>query len=252
MSRALIENSSETLDVDDVALILDDTAEPRFEGGNPSLWQMMSSEDAAWFDNIWLNIEQLNSERLRALAYMHALGVGDYVYSFTPATRHLRRPLSEVFTALWRGQRAIFDNAQANLAANRDAHDFINGVRADCMFVRLPGPEGIGTMREELSGWRETWIRGTDAFWDGFISERSGRLGDNVASKDHYLELVSDFLERARHIPRWAIGHSQNGFLSAAEIGELLRQFRRRVEVTYAKDFSGMVGGTQTFIIIAG
>ncbi len=252
MSRALIENSRETLDVDDVALVLGDVDTAARETGNPALRQMMTEDDALWFDNVWHNIQRLDSEDQRALAYSHAFDVFDYVLSFSPETIHLRRPLSEAYTALWRGRRPVIDNDHLNLAANRDGHDFIRDVRADCMFVQLPRPEGLAGPHSRISGWRETWIRGTETAWDSLVEERVGRLGDEVASKDHYLELAADFLERARHIPKWAIAHSDDGFLSAAEIGELVRQFRRRVEVTYTKDFSGVVGGTHAYIMIAG
>ncbi|MEP7272482.1 MAG: HD domain-containing phosphohydrolase [Acidobacteriota bacterium] len=251
MSRALIENSREALDVDDVTMVLEDASLPRYEINNPALWRLMPEADASWFDNVWLNIQKLGSERLRALAYLHALNVGDYARSFTPETMHLRRPLSEAFTSLWRSQRPIIDNEQINVSANGDAHDFIRGVRADCMFVRLPGPEGLLAHRGGPAEWRETWVRGTDSAWETLAAGRVGRLGDQVASKDHYLELAADFFERARHIPRWAIAHSDDGFLSASELGELVKPFRRRVEVTYTKDFSGVIGGSHAYIIIA-
>jgi len=252
MSRALIENNGEALDVDDVALALHDAYTPRRQHHNSALWSLMSEVDACWFDNVWRNIQQLESEHQRALAYMHALDVGDYVFSFTPETAHLRRPLSEVFTALWRRGRAVINNGQAHFSMNRDAHDFIREVRTDCVFVRLPRPQGLAALREGVVGWRETWVRGSDAAWDGLVAERDEHLGDKVASKEHYLELASKFFESARHIPKWVIAHTDDGFLLASEIGDLVRQFRRRVDVTYAKDFSGVVGGSHAYIIISG
>lgn len=251
MSRALIENSHETLDIDDVALVLGEKSSVESDTGYLAV-PMIPDDDAAWFDNVRDNIGQLRSESLRALAYLHAMDVGDYVLSFDEKTRHLRRPLSEVFTSLWRSQRPVIDNGHLNLAANRDALDFIRGTRADCMFVRLPRPEGLAAHERGIASWREEWITSKSDGWDSLVASRVGRLGDSVVSKDHYLELVADFLEGAKHISKWAIAHSDDGFLSAAEIGELLRQFRRRVEVTYAKDFSGVVGGTHSYIIIAG
>lgn len=251
MSRGLIENPGAALSVDDVELVLSDAYTPRRQPNNPALWKLMREMDACWFDNVWLNIQQLSSDHARALAYLHALDLGDYVRSFSDVTESLRRPLSEAFTALWRNARPLIDNGHTNLASNRDARDFIRGVRSDCMFVRLPRPEGLAASRFGVVGWRETWVRGSDAMWDGLVSEREGRLGDSVHSKEHYLELASDFFERARHIPKWVIAHSDSGFMTASEVGDLLRQFRRRVEVTYAKDFSGVLGGSHAYILIA-
>jgi hypothetical protein len=86
--------------------------------------------DAVWFDNVWLNIQQIENEHRRALAISLVFGVGDYVFSFTPETAELRRPLSEVFLALWRNQRQVVDNGKENYSVNRDAHDFVRGAQS--------------------------------------------------------------------------------------------------------------------------
>jgi hypothetical protein len=211
---------------------------------------MMGEMDSWWFDNLWLNLQGIENEHRRALAYLHALGVGDYVFSFTPETASLRRPLSEVFEALWRAQRQITNNAQDNYSANLDAQEFIRGARADLMYARFPRPEGLAALRETVAGWREVWTRGTPQCWDALIEQQQGRLGDRVFSKERYLELISDFLAAARHIPKWAIAHAEDGFVTAAELGEVIKHFRP-VEVSYTKDFSDVLGGCNTYIIIA-
>lgn len=248
----MVENLGEVLSPDDVALILKDAYVPSRRMHNPMLKEMMGEMDACWFDNVWLNIQELESRYRRALAYMHVLDVGNYVFSFTPETKHMRRPLSEVLMRLWRAQRAVVNNGQIHYAANQEANEFIRQVRADLMFVRLPRPEGLAALQHGIVGWRETWVRGTGAAWAELIAERRERLGDTVTSKAHYLELVKEFLERARHVPKWAIAHFEDGFLSVAEIGSLVRQMRRRVEATYAKDFSDVLGGARAFIIVVG
>ncbi|MGE0128479.1 MAG: hypothetical protein AB7U82_10400 [Blastocatellales bacterium] len=254
MSRALVENQGEELSEEDVSLTLSEAYVPRRRLHNPALGASMSEPlseiDAVWFDNVWLNIQQIENEHRRALAYSTALGVGDYVFSFKPDTIALRRPLSEVFIALWRNSRRIVNNEKPNYSVNHDAHEFIRSARADLMFARFPRPEGLAALRRGVVGWRETWVRGTGADWDAIIAGQRGRLGDDVMSKEHYLQLVANFLSRARHIQQWAISHTEDGFISAAEIGDVIKQFRR-IDVTYNKDFSDVVGGRNTFIIIA-
>ncbi len=250
MSRALVENQDEALGEEDVSLILGEAYAPHRRLHNAALAPSMKEIDAVWFDNVWLNIQQIENEHRRALAYALALGVGDYVFSFRPETASLRRPLSEVFIALWRNSRHIVNNGKLNHSVNRDAHEFIRGAKADLMFARFPRPDGLSALRRGIVGWRETWVRGTDGEWDALIENQRGRLGDNVVSKEHYLQLVSNFLARAKHIPQWAIAHTEDGFVSAAEIGETIKQFRR-IDVTYNKDFSDVVGGRNTFIVIA-
>jgi hypothetical protein len=250
MSRALVENQGEQLSEEDVALTLSEAYVPRRRLHNPALGQRLNEIDAVWFDNVWLNIQQIENEHVRALAYSLAFGIGDYVFSFSPETASLRRPLSEVFIALWRNSRRIVDNEKLNYSVNHDANEFIRGARADLMFARFPRPEGLAALRRGVEGWRETWVRGTDQDWGTIIAGQRGRLGDEVVSKEHYLQLVGNFLSRAKHISQWAISHTEDGFVSAAEIGEVIKQFRR-IDVTYNKDFSDVVGGRNTFIIIA-
>ena len=233
-----------------MARLLDNVYVPQRRLHNPALGQTLSEVDATWFDNLWLNIQQIENEHRRALAYTYGLGVGDYVFSFEPETMELRRPLSDVFTALWRERRHLVNNGQLNHSLNRDAHDFVRSIKADLMFARLPRPEGLSALRDSIIGWRELWASGTDGDWDAMVAGQRGRLGDRVMSKDHYLQLVAGFLARAKHISRWALSHTEDGFISAAELGEVIGQFRR-IEVTYHKDFSDVIGGRNTFILVA-
>jgi hypothetical protein len=184
------------------------------------------------------------------MAYLHAFGVADYVFAFDDSTRELRRPLSQVFLHLWRSQRKLVNNGQSNYAMNYDAQEFIRTARVDLLYARFPQPRGVASFKGTLTGWRETWVRGQDFFWDELISGQRGKLGDTVTAKQHYLKLVSQFLSKAKHIPKWAIAHSEDGFISATELGEVVSQFRR-IEVTYNKDFSDVLGGLNTFIIVA-
>ncbi len=249
-SRALVENPGDALTEEEISLTLDEAYVPHRRLHNPALADGFSEMDAVWFDNVWLNIQQIENEHRRALAMMLALGVGDYVFSFTPETAELRRPLSEVFIALWHKQRRVFDNGKENYSVNRDAHEFIRGARADLMFVRFPGPEGLKNLQKTVVGWRENWVRGHGEAWHEMIANQRGKLGDDVVSKEYYLQLAGNFLARAKHIPQWAIAHTEDGFVTAAEIGDVIKQFRR-VDVTYNKDFSDVIGGRNTFIITA-
>jgi len=250
MSRALVENQGEMLTGEDVSLVLSEAYVPRRRLHNPALIHMMSEIDAIWFDNVWLNIQQLPNEYHRAMAMTHALRVGDYVFSFGPETAELKRPLTEVFTNLWRRQRDVLNNGQTNYSINREAHEFIRGARTDLMFARFPRPEGLAALRRGIAGWRESWVRGTADDWEPLITNQRGKLGDDVMSKEHYLQLISNFLTRAKHIPKWAIAHTEDGFISAAEVGNVIKQFRR-IDVIYNKDFSHVVGGRNTFVIVA-
>ncbi|HEX4950038.1 MAG TPA: hypothetical protein VFZ34_25455 [Blastocatellia bacterium] len=248
-SRALVENQQEVLGEEEIVQLLHNTYVPRRRMNNPALSQTMSEMDAWWFDNLWLNIQQIENPHQRALAYYHALGVGDYVHSFTYETAELRRPLSEVFEDLWRQQRKMQNNEKDNRSTNLDATEFISAARTDLMFAHFPRPEGLVAQSQSVIGWRETWVRGSASAFAEMLANISG-LGDHIASKGRYLDLMGRFLENAKHIPKWAIAHPEDGFVTAAEMGELIKTFRP-VEVTYAKDFSEISGGLNTYIIVA-
>lgn len=249
-SRAVVENQGELLTEEDVSRILSESYVPRRRMENPALAEWMGELDSVWFDNLRISIEQIENEHRRALAISTALRVGDYVFSFRPSNARLKRPLSEVFLTLWRRHRQVVNNSRENYSSNLDAGDFISSARADLMFVRFPRPEGLSALRLGVVGWRETWVRGTDLAWDPLIEGRRGKLGDDVCSKENYMQLIANFLARADHIPHWAVSHTEDGFISAAEMGDLIRSFRR-IDVSYNKNFSEVVGGRNTFIILA-
>ena len=252
-SRALVENQDQTLSEDDVQQVLNNAYVPRRRMNNPALAYTLGETDAWWFDNVWCNIQEIENPHQRALAYYHALGVGDYVHSFTPETADLRRPLSEVFEELWRSQRQIQSNEKESSASNKNAFDFIDGVQADLMYANFPRPEGLRGQRDGLAGFREVWIRGGEDGWTTLIDSIEsgiGTFGDGIVSKGRYLDLIGHFLERARHIPKWAIAHPEDGFVTATEMGELVKSLRP-VEVSYAKDFSEVSEGLNIMIVVA-
>ncbi len=248
-SRALVENQTETLSEADVAHILDNAYVPRRKMNNPALREYLSEMDAWWFDNVWVNIQQIENPHQRAVAYYHALGVGDYIHSFNAETLELRRPLSEVFEVLHRQQRRVTNNEKENRSTNLEATRFISAVKAELMYVTFPRAQGLAVNRKSVGGWREIWIRGKADGFDNMLELVNG-FGDHIVSKGRYLDLIGKFLENASHLPKWAIAHPEDGFITAAEMGELIKSFRP-VEVTYAKDFSEVSGGLNTYIIVA-
>jgi hypothetical protein len=250
MSRALVENQGERLTEEDVSLVLENAYEPQARLYNAALSGALNELDSVWFDNVWQNIQLLPDEPKRAMAYTLALGVADYVFAFDAATRDLRRPLSQVYLQLWRTQRKLVNNGQSNAALNQDAHEFIRSAKTDLLFARFPRPQGLAGLRGTLAGWRETFVRGHDMFWDELIAAQRGKLGDAVTSKQQYLQLVNNFLAKAKHIPKWAIAHADDGFVTVSELGEIVRQ-HRRLELTYHKDFSDVLGGLNTYVIVA-
>lgn len=249
-SVAQITNGYERLSVDDVNTVLEDAYVPGYKLGNPSLTSWFSETDSWWFDNVRRNIDRLQSPVLQAIASSIAMATGDYVLSFTDATRELRQPLSNAFRRLWSIQPEPFGNGKENHAHNRSADDFLAEATGDLMFLRLPTAHAQG-LRAFLgrTAWREEWLRQGNDFWDGLELGLHGKLGAPTETKSQYLHLLEATLRRASQIRNWAIAHVESGFITTQDIVETIGSIRR-VDTIFTKDFSELTG-TKAVIITA-
>lgn len=243
---ALIENRSDVLSEAEIEELLDDAYMPRDKLDNPSATKWFNETDAWWFDNVRFNAERLvEFPYKRALALTLGMMVGDYVFSFDEETRRLRQPLSlsRVFRQLAATLPYPVDNGLRNQSTNQDVRGFVSERQhTDLMFLRLPAPQiGPQSDRDGVLAWREEWLQGGDHFWDESEANRRGMLGSQVQSKQQYLGFVTDLLQRGAHIPGWAIMNTENGFISTDELVAVVTKIRK-VDVTYMKDFSDLLG----------
>jgi hypothetical protein len=245
MSRAYVENRNILLSEEDVAMLMNEAAAPHGQPGYQLIDDRLSEADAIWLSNLRPAIGKLHTPYRQALAVSHALRVGEYALSFQPHTSHLRRPLSDVFLQFWRSQRQVFDNGKDNRSFNLDASYFLRQVSADVMFARFPGPRGLLSRHP----WREILANGNPEEWKYMLRRQRGRLGDAVLSKQHYQELIATFLVEARRVGRWAISHTDDGFMTLAEMTDIIRRFRK-IDTIYHKDFSEVIGGHNTYLLI--
>ncbi len=255
-AKALIENNTERLTEETVEALLEDLYVPRDELTNTALRKWFTETDAWWFDNLRLNILNIESatgdpSSMRALALSVGMAVGDYVLSFDSETRTLREPLalSDVFRRAWQSHPAPVNNSQRNAAMNRDARSFVAEQHAELLFLRLSRPTNLPLRsRSPVHAWREEWVRGGDDFWGSMESALAGRLGTPVATKQQYIRFVEEILQTAAHLPVWAIAHTEDGFITTSEIAECVGQIRK-VEAIYTKDFSELTGLRASIIV---
>jgi hypothetical protein len=244
-ATALVENRSEQLSEDDFEMILDDAYVPRDKQDNRSIAKWFNETDAWWFDNVRFNAERLESPYKRALALTLGMMVGDYVLSFDYQTRHLREPLSlsRVFRQLAATLPRAFDNSLRNPCSNQNVRTFVaERQQSDLLFLRLPVPIiKSEPLRDTFLAWREEWLQGGDDFWYEYGNRAVGQLGAPVQSKQQYLDLVEDLLQRAAHIPSWALMHTENGFITSEELVETISPIRK-IDSVYTKDFSDLLG----------
>jgi hypothetical protein len=245
-----IQNNTEKLSVEDVGHILDDAYVPRYRLQNMSLRNWFSETDAWWFDNVRQKMDEVSTPFARAMAQSIAMGVGDYVLSFTDETLKLRQPLSNVFRRLWINHDEPVNNGQNNTSQNKNAYEFIAETFADLMFLRLPAPHGENQRKYMgWTAWREEWLRGGDDFWADMELAQAGRIGTRVETKSQYLRLLEETLRTASHIGSWAIAHIDDGFITTQDIVETVSRIRR-VDTIFTKDFSELTG-TKAVIITA-
>jgi hypothetical protein len=244
-ATAFVENYEERLSQEDVDTLLDDAYVPRDKLDNPSATKWFNETDAWWFDNVRFNAETLESPYKRALALTLGMMVGDYVLSFDEETRQLREPLSlaKVFRQMAETLPYPVDNSLRNKSTNQDVRAFVaERQHTDLLFLRLPAPMlKSESHRDTVLAWREEWLHGGDHFWEALEKRSAGMLGSHVQSKQQYLGFVADLLQRAAHLPAWAIVHTENGFISSEELVDTVAKIRK-VDAVYTKDFSDLLG----------
>ena len=245
-ATAFVENGWERLSEEDLDAVVNNAYVPRDKLDNPAVMKWFNETDAWWFDNVRFNAEKLvGSPYKRALALTLGMMVGDYVLSFDEETRQLREPLSlsKVFRQLAETLPYPIDNSLLNKSTNQDVRAFVAERRhTDLLFLRLPAPLlKPKPDRDNLFAWREEWLQGGDHFWDELEKSSAGMLGSEVQSKQQYLGFVADLLQRAAHIPAWAIVHTENGFISSDELVNTVTKIRK-VDAVYTKDFSDLLG----------
>ncbi|MEJ7616828.1 MAG: hypothetical protein WKF30_07640 [Pyrinomonadaceae bacterium] len=196
------------------------------------------------------NVEKLSSPAKRSLALALGMSVGDYIFSFDEETGEYRLPLSRVFSRLWEASPAAIDNRHLNKCTHQETRIFLAEQDVDLLFLRLPRPPRDAQRVWPRTAWREEWVRGDDSFWPQLAAADAGGLGAPVETKQQYLFFLREFLERAAHLPTWAVAHTDNEFVSTDELVESIRSVRR-VETIYTKDFSELTGARAAIITTA-
>lgn len=247
---AEIQNNGDRLTDEDIRVVLEDAYVPGYRLKNPALRNWFSETDSWWFDNVRQSIEKLDYPVAKAIALKIGMDVGDYVLSFTEDTRELRQPLSNIYRRLYSIEPKPVNNGQNNVCASKTINEFLAENYADLMFLRLPRAHNL-SLRASLGSraWREDWVREGADFWLDLETQQMGKLGTHVETKSQYLHLVEEVLKTAAHIDKWAVAHTEDGFISTQDLAETISRVRR-VDTIFTKDFSELTG-TKAVIITA-
>ncbi len=250
-AAARIQHGNAPLSATDVETLLEDVYVPGYKLHNENLRKWFSETDAWWFDNVWVRAGELSTESAQAHALLLGMMVGDYARSFDEETRVLRQPLSKVFRRLSdrHTASASSNNSQPCSSTQREARIFIaEQHNSDLLFLRLPRAQNLCLENSQAANaWREDWIGGAGESRNQVGLQNNAGFGARSESKAQYLRYVEELLQTALHIPAWAIAHTEDNFVSTAELVEIITSLRK-VETIYTKDFSELTGARATII----
>ena len=147
-SKAIIENSSETLDNDDIEFLLSDNDNDRFVQ-NTFNGIFFNEEDNSFIDRVRKNISFLDSEYTRAISYSalvracvkkRSRGIFTFVGErYEDGRKDMRGSLKEHFLesiALFND--AVFDNGRPNLALNERVEELSSKPKFDLVYLDPP------------------------------------------------------------------------------------------------------------------
>lgn len=250
-AAARIQHGDAPLSAADVETLLEDAYMPGYKLHNENLRKWFNETDAWWFDNVWVRAGELSTKAAQAQALSLGMMVGDYARSFDEETRVLRQPLSKVFRRLSDRQTtsASSNNSPPCSSTQREARAFIaEQHNADLLFLRLPRAQNLCAENSRaVSAWREDWIGGAGESRHQAGSPNNAGFGARFESKAQYLRHVEELLQTALHIHAWAIAHTEDNFVSTAELVELITSLRK-VDTVYTKDFSELTSARATII----
>lgn len=251
-SRAMLDNTHETLSETEIDALLRDIYAPGYRLRRDELRAVFGELDAWWFDNLRERIEDLETPIKQSIALTLGIKTGEYAHGFSDETRPLRQPLSHVFRRLSERLAEPFDNRQHHISTNANTRDFIAGIHADLLLLRLPRFAAVNHLSMNCFphhaaqlDWRDAWLRPLS---DDEAHHARPSMTAAPQSKTQYLNSTADLLERALHLPQWAIAATCDGFISVDELVETVRRIRP-VTTIYTKDFSEFEGARAAVII---
>lgn len=246
--RSFVEHGAK-LTAEDIEFLL--TPGPERDTPIGHLTHYLSAEDARWLADVRARILELDSDAKRSVAIRIALHTIDYAVSFTPGATHLKRGLSEVFDEIRATVATSTPPAGHHVVTNLDPETFAGRARADLLYLRLPHPLGCTEWRTDRRGIYETWLRGSDELFDEMCAARQDRMGGEFANKIRYLDALDRLLSSSANMHRWAVVLDDDGWLSLADVSDVIERFRP-VGAVYSRDFSDVVFGRRFHVLVTG
>jgi DNA adenine methylase/adenine-specific DNA-methyltransferase len=245
-ARALIENDSTTLDQFEAEAIIgpsEDTSQ-LLEGIAPAYG--LSHSFGAWLDRCRANIERIDHEYKKSLAYTAVSKVIAQVFSLgeQAAMQSGEEDWNQVFRFYVAALNdMVFSNGKLCLAYEGTPERYVAESNADALCLYLP--------RENIS--KLTNAERFSELFNRFCHEKqliselsdakSKKLGTALTDAIEYSDSISKFLECADNIRIWFICASSDSPITPDETLETLSKLRNKVtvmrkEMVYSKSFS--------------
>jgi adenine-specific DNA methylase len=243
ISRATVENNSAFLDDDDVDALLrpNRSAQNFIERTFAGLY--FCSEDNQFLDNLWANVQELKSPAKRSLALASACRAAMKkrprgIFTFTgkkgwDGRKDLRLTMKEQFLdAVAQFNGAVFSNGRKNRAYCNDVFD-VEPHGYELVYIDTPY---ISPFSDSDYTRRYHFVEGFCTYWDGVeilsntLTKKIRSYNTDFSRKATALEAFDRLFNHFRN-STLVISYSSNGVPSERQMLELLRTYKRRVDV---------------------
>lgn len=275
IGKALIENTSDTLNEFDLELLFSNNDKPHEFDLIKRLYAdlFFTSEEAAFADSFRSNVHKLSTPYKQALALTimcrsmtRKVTMGHFAhtqalnYASDPArikrNRSLIRPLKDIFLDLLpKYNDAVFDNLKDNISYNNNILDLLPTL--DNIDLVYFDPPYCNSHADYQSFYHllETYVE----YWKDkqFINGTKRYEPKRYSGYDKKSEAVSNFqlmFERANHIPTWLVSYNDRSFPDIDTMVGLIEPFRKvKVErKTYhsSRGGKGSVAGSSEILLV--
>lgn len=259
IAKALIENNHIRLNDNDIKLLLsnnpnrDNFIEKEFTN------LFYTKEECVFLDNLWFNIQKLDNEYKKAIAYTaicrtltRKVLFGYFCHKKAMEYRNDKKRVSrnpsinqnieELFLSLLSEyNQAIFNNNKKHLVYNEDILKLISHVHVDLAYFDPPYV-GVHPDYHSFYHFLETYVdykKGVPLF-NG--TKMSPRKDSAFIKRSEIISSFENLFEKSQHIPYWLVSYNSRAFPDANTMLNLIGRYKdvTLVSSQYSQNVGGM------------
>jgi DNA adenine methylase len=242
IARATVENNSTRLTETDLKMLLAPNRKARDFIQTTFADRYFKAADNRFLDNLWANIERLTSTK-RSLAIASACRAAMKkrprgIFTFTgtkgwDGRKDLRLSMKEQFLmAAWQFNKAVFSNTRNNKAHNSDVFN-VDPKGYDLVYIDTPYVSPFSDCDYTR---RYHFVEGFSSYWQGAeilnhtVTKKLRSYPTDFSTKGRAFDAFAKLFHHFRK-SSLVVSYSSNGIPSERQMVELLRGFKRKVEV---------------------